>query len=1125
MQVAKSDEVGSKMCRNDVQSELKKIESIAQTDLNMAYNDMLTVVSSIVMQYMSDKTTTYPTLAVAIKSICTTNGVDNNTSKNLIRLYSKLRQIGNNEIKPIYDELKGDIRLVETLSDIIFKTIYSQDTNYIESTNQLYINEKSSKHSYLRVIVTNIDDTYIYGVSADVNAADIKLRYITEQTETSHPTLKEIVEENTQINIINPTFNDEECTAELVIVEPDYLIDISAVASCFENYGASPYTYLINKLRPKQNTSAILLGNLASYILDEEVHNKDNKVPYHKMINSYFKRNSIPFVTCEDLDDSFHLKAQEQRRNIRQIVNNQLTEKTNIEQTIIEPSFFCEMLGLQGRMDLVSEDMMMLVEQKSGKKDVFYDKPQRKHYIQVLLYLALLHYNYQKDYNKTECYLLYSKYADGLIKQQTSKQEIKQAITIRNYIVALEYHYAKEGIELIKQITPKTINPNGYGGTLWERYTKPQIEKTLNTIKEADKTVQEYFFTMMKFVQKEHLMAKVGGGNKEATGFAQAWNNTFNEKKQNGNIICNLTIDNTIDHNGESSSEEIESIVLRNCGEENNDASNFRLGDVVVAYRYRKDTVPDLRNGIVHRGTITSISTEAVTIKLRYTQTNKNIFLNDLESKWCIEHDFIESSFGAIYRSLFSFLYTTKKRSNIILGVDCTEFDSKQYIVGNYSQNKEDSEHNEIVLRAKQATDYFILIGPPGTGKTSFGMLNILKEELLSQNSNILVAAYTNRAVDEICSKLVENNIDFTRIGSNTACSERYIQYHIEHKTEHLSKVDEIRESIEHTRVFVGTITAVNSNIELFRLKKFSLAIIDEASQILEPQIIGILSAKHKDGTEAIKKFVLIGDHKQLPAVCLQNNEQAKIESKELKDIGFDSCKTSLFERLLQQNKDTRAIYELRKQGRMHPEVAQIANQLFYNSKLDIVPLEHQKRQLEGKLNCKTDIENIVCNKRIAFINCKAENYCTNNKINTAEAKLIAEIAANVLNRYKELGKVFNSETIGIIVPYRNQIEEVKRHIKEFGIEKLNNITIDTVERYQGSQREVIIYGFTVRQKYQLAFLTANTFTDNGITIDRKLNVALTRAKEQLFLVGDKDVLSNNKIFSHIINKYSSEGV
>lgn len=1122
MQVAKTDEVVSKMCKEDVQSELKKIESIAQTDLNMAYNDMLTVVSSIVMQYMSDKKTTYPTLAVAIKSICTSNDADKNTTKLLIKLSSKLKQIGNNERKPIYDELKQDIRLVETLSDIVFQTVYSRDVNHIQSTDKLYITEKSSKYSYLRIIVSSIDDTYIYGMSADIDATDIKIRYITEKTLTSHPELKEIVEENTQINIINPTFSDTECTAELIIVEPDYLIDISAVANCFENYGVSPFSYLINKLRPKQNTSAILLGNLASYILDEEVHNQDNEVSYHKMINSYFKRNSIPFVTCEDLDDSFHLKAQEQRRNIKQIVNTQLTEKTDIERAIIEPSFFCEMLGLQGRMDLISEDMMMLVEQKSGKKDTFYNKQQYKHYVQVLLYLALLHYNYNVEHNKADCYLLYSKYADGLIKQNYSKQTLKDAIAIRNYIVALEYYYSEHGVSLLKDMTSESINPKGMGGNLWKRYTKPQIEKTLNIIKEADKTAQEYFFTMMKFVQKEHIMAKVGSGNKESTGFAQAWNNTFNEKKQSGNIICNLTIHNTTDHKGESSSEEIESIVLRNCGEDNNDTSNFRLGDVVVLYRYNKSNVPDLRNSIVHRGTITSISTEEVTIKLRNRQTNKNIFLNDTESAWSIEHDFIDSSFGAIYRSLFSFLSTTRKRSNIILGIDCTEFDSKQYIVGNYTKESLDNEHNEIVLRAKQATDYFILIGPPGTGKTSFGMLNILKEELLSKEGNILVTAYTNRAVDEICSKLVENNIDFTRLGLKTACPERYIPFHIEERIEHLSKVDEIRESIAQTRVFVGTTTAVNSHIELFRLKKFSLAIIDEASQILEPQIVGILSATHKDGTEAIKKFVLIGDHKQLPAVCLQNNEQVQIDSKELKDIGFDSCKTSLFERLLRQNKGTRAIYELKKQGRMHPEVAEIANNLFYGSRLEIVPLSHQKRELEKKAYCATKLEDTVCNKRFAFIDCKAEDSCTNNKVNTAEAKLIAEITSCVWNRYKEIGKTFDADTIGIIVPYRNQIEEVKKHIKELGIDALTNITIDTVERYQGSQREVIIYGFTARKKYQLAFLTANTFTEDGVTIDRKLNVALTRAKEQTFLVGDKDLLASNKIFAQIIDKYSA---
>ena len=86
-------------------------------------------------------------------------------------------------------------------------------------------------------------------------------------------------------------------------------------------------------------------------------------------------------------------------------------------------------------------------------------------------------------------------------------------------------------------------------------------------------------------------------------------------------------------------------------------------------------------------------------------------------------------------------------------------------------------------------------------------------------------------------------------------------------------KLADIRGKILRTRIFVGTTTAINGRPYLFQLKRFTLAIIDEASQILEPDLIGILSARHKDGN-AIGKFVLIGDYKQLPAIALQSEEE-----------------------------------------------------------------------------------------------------------------------------------------------------------------------------------------------------------------------------------------------------------
>lgn len=109
-------------------------------------------------------------------------------------------------------------------------------------------------------------------------------------------------------------------------------------------------------------------------------------------------------------------------------------------------------------------------------------------------------------------------------------------------------------------------------------------------------------------------------------------------------------------------------------------------------------------------------------------------------------------------------------------------------------------------------------------------------------------------------------------------------------------------------------------------------------------------------------------------------------------------------------------------------------------------------------------------------------------------------------------------------MPYRNQISTVRNEIDKFGIPCLHDITIDTVERYQGSQRDYIIYGFTIQQPYQLNFLTSNVFEEDGLVIDRKLNVAMTRARLNLILIGNPVLLNENFTFYKLMEFVRSKG-
>ena len=427
---------------------------------------------------------------------------------------------------------------------------------------------------------------------------------------------------------------------------------------------------------------------------------------------------------------------------------------------------------------------------------------------------------------------------------------------------------------------------------------------------------------------------------------------------------------------------------------------------------------------------------------------------------------------------------------------------------------------NDMVLRSRQARDLFLIVGPPGTGKTSYGMLLTLQEELQSSNSRVLLAAYTNRAVDEVCSKLLEAHIPFLRIGSAEGCDAACRPYLMDEQLRGLD-ADAARRRLLATRVVAGTVSALARRDSLFALLRFSLAIVDEASQILEPQLLPLLSALH--GTEsAIARMVMIGDPRQLPAVVQQPVTASAVDDTLLQGIGLHDCRASLFERLLRRyGTDPRCTFMLTRQGRMHRDIAAFPSRWFYDGQLDVVPLPHQTAVTAAG------------DSRVMFYDVPAPKsnpgVVESPKVNVAEARAIAVLAVDV---YETVAATFSAErTLGIIVPYRNQISAIRSQIeaecrrRHISGSPLEGVSIDTVERYQGSQRETIIYGFTVMHRWQLAFLTGNVFTDEaGNVVDRKLNVAMTRARSKLILVGNAELLERIVTFRRLIDDVKQQG-
>jgi len=325
------------------------------------------------------------------------------------------------------------------------------------------------------------------------------------------------------------------------------------------------------------------------------------------------------------------------------------------------------------------------------------------------------------------------------------------------------------------------------------------------------------------------------------------------------------------------------------------------------------------------------------------------------------------------------------------------------------------------------------------------------------------------------------------------------------------------RHEIERSRIYISTLASINGRMELFNLKHFHVAIIDEASQILEPQIIGLLPR--------FDRFIMIGDHNQLSTIVLQDSQFSGINEPALREAGFIDCRDSLFERLLRRCKAKgwhHAYAQLTHQGRMHNDIAAFPATSFYSDKL-FPALDWQSE--DWTLHSPSDniFDCWIATKRTAFFSTeKIYGSPISDKINEAEADLIITLLASIRNVYEANGKIFDTGSIGIIAPYRNQIALIKYKLSLTDIPHREKIMIDTVERYQGSQRDVILISFCANKPYQMNFLC--NLNHDG-TVDRKLNVAITRARRQLFLVGNATILRESPIYADLLDFYRQKEI
>ncbi|KAL9008172.1 MAG: hypothetical protein Q9173_006674 [Seirophora scorigena] len=430
------------------------------------------------------------------------------------------------------------------------------------------------------------------------------------------------------------------------------------------------------------------------------------------------------------------------------------------------------------------------------------------------------------------------------------------------------------------------------------------------------------------------------------------------------------------------------------------------------------------------------------------------------------------------------------------------------------SQASLNTDQRNAVEKILSAKDYALVLGMPGTGKTTT-IAHIIRA-LTAQNKSVLLTSYTHSAVDNILLKIRHDNIGVFRLGA-VAKVHPDVQDFADLAGRQMKSIEEI--TTAYSRSVVAT-TCLGINHPIFKQKLFDYCIVDEASQITLPVCLGPI--------RMAKTFILVGDHYQLAP--LVQNEQAR-------EGGLD---VSLFKTLADNH--PASVVNLETQYRMCEEVMTLSNTLIYSGRLKcgnaavaqstirIPRMEALKQHhhtpsslLSANLNPKSVCLNptrdlcwihdlIDPSNKACFVNTdpllplSRESETGSRIINVCEATLCTQLVQALLTTGVP------ARDIGLITLYRSQLALIKQNLRRHS----PAVEMYTADKFQGRDKDVII----------LSLVRSNESRNVGDLLRdwRRVNVALTRARTKLLILGSRSTLAGNELLERFVKLMDGNG-
>jgi len=430
------------------------------------------------------------------------------------------------------------------------------------------------------------------------------------------------------------------------------------------------------------------------------------------------------------------------------------------------------------------------------------------------------------------------------------------------------------------------------------------------------------------------------------------------------------------------------------------------------------------------------------------------------------------------------------------------------------------------VQKILSARDLAIVHGPPGTGKTTT-LVQAIKALKIQDQQQILVVAPSNTAVDLLTEKLAGEGLNVLRIGNPARVSEQLMSLTLDGKLsghpemkqikalkkqaseyknmahkykrnfgkaekeqrkalfdeahkimKEVGKIEEYMTEDLLGKADVITATLVGANHHTIRNRKFSIAVIDESGQALEPACwIPVLKAD---------KIVLAGDHCQL-SPTIKSNEAAK-----------GGLNKTLLEKCVKQHPE--AVVLLEEQYRMHESIMGYSSKVFYEDKLFANANVAAHLLFEGDLPIEF-IDTAGC----GFEEKLEGTSATNPEEAAFLYRHLSQLTETLVQHH-----AIDFPTIGIISPYKQQIQLLKDMMPDYSVltDYVNCISVNTIDSFQGQERDVIY----------LCMTRSNPEGTIGFLSDiRRMNVAMTRARKKLVIIGDSATLSRLPFYADLI--------